>query len=63
MIVLFSISGFGDFFPRMFADDTSLGYAADSLSELKSHNNSELESLKTWLITNKLSLDIAKKSL
>ena len=40
--------------PRMFADDTSLSYAADSLSELESVINSELESLKTWLITNKL---------
>ena len=46
--------------PRMFADDTSLSYAADSPSELESVINSELESLKTWLITNKLSLNLAK---
>ena len=38
----------------------SLSYAADSVSELQSVINSELESLKTWLITNKLSLNIAK---
>ena len=46
--------------PRMFVDDTSLSYAADSPSELESVINSELESLKTWLITNKLSLNLAK---
>ena len=44
----------------MFADDTSLSYAADSPSELESVIKSELESLKTWFITNKLSLNIAK---
>ena len=46
--------------PRIFADDTSLSYATDSLGELESVINSELESLKTWLVTNKLSLNIAK---
>ena len=44
----------------MFADDTSLSYATDSPGELESVINSELESLKTWLVTNKLSLNIAK---
>ena len=44
----------------MFADDTSLSYATDSLGELESVINSELESLKTWLVKNKLSLNIAK---
>ena len=38
----------------MFADDTSLSCAAYSPSELKSVINSELESLKTWLITSPL---------
>ena len=33
--------------PRMFADDPSLSYATDSLGELESVINSELESLKT----------------
>ena len=33
--------------PRMFPDDTSLSYAADSSSEFESVGNSELESLKT----------------
>ena len=44
----------------MFADGTNLSYATDSLGELESVINSELESLKTWLVTNKLSLNIAK---
>ena len=46
--------------PRMFADDTNVSFAADSLEELQSVINSELERLKSWLITNKLSLNIAK---
>ena len=45
---------------KIFADDTSLSYAADSPSELESVINSEFESLKTWLITNKFSLNLAK---
>ena len=44
----------------MFADDTSLSFATDSPGELESVINSELESLKTWLVTNRLSLNIAK---
>ncbi|CAB4006188.1 Hypothetical predicted protein, partial [Paramuricea clavata] len=44
----------------MFADDTNVSFAADSLEELQSVINSELERLKSWLITNKLSLNIAK---
>ena len=44
----------------MFADDTSLSYATGSPGELESVINSELESLQTWLVTNKLSLNIAK---
>ena len=46
--------------PRMFADDTNVSFAADSLEELQSVINSELERLKSWLITNKLSLNITK---
>ena len=44
----------------MFADDTNVSFAADYLEELQSVINSELERLKSWLITNKLSLNIAK---
>ena len=46
--------------PRMFADDTSVSYAADSVNELQNVLNSELKSLHNWLNTNRLSLNIAK---
>ncbi len=46
--------------PRMFADDTSVSYAADSVDELQNVLNSKLKSLHNWLIANKLSLNIAK---
>ena len=46
--------------PRMFADDTSVSYAAKSMDELQSVINSELVSLRKWLNPNKLSLNIAK---
>ncbi len=44
----------------MFADDTSVSYAADSVDELQNVLNSELKSLHHWLIANRLSLNIAK---
>ena len=44
----------------MFADDTSVSYAADSVDELQNVLNSELKSLHNWLIANRLSLNIAK---
>ncbi len=44
----------------MFADDTSVSYAADLVDELQNVLNSELKSLHNWLITNRLSLNIAK---
>ena len=44
----------------MFADDTSVSYAAKSMDELQSVINSELVNLHKWLNTNKLSLNIAK---
>ena len=46
--------------PRMFADDTNISYSADSLEQLQNVMNSELKNLNDWLITNKLSLNIAK---
>ena len=47
--------------PRKFEDDTSVSYASDSLDELQNVLNSELRCLHNWLITNRLSLNIAKK--
>ena len=46
--------------PRMFADDTSVSYASNSADELQNVINSEIKCLKSWLIANKLSLNIAK---
>ena len=46
--------------PRMFADDTSVSYAAKSMDKLQSVINSELVNLHKWLNTIKLSLNIAK---
>ena len=45
---------------RMYADDTSITYASESLDELENFINSDLENLNSWLITNKLSLKIVK---
>ena len=44
----------------MFANDTSVSYAANSVGELQNVMDSELKSLNNWLIANKLSLNIAK---
>ena len=46
--------------PRMYADDTSISIAANSLPELESALSNELANLHEWLNVNKLSLDIAK---
>ena len=46
--------------PRMFADDTSVSYACDSLDEIQNVINSELKNLNSWLIANRLSLNITK---
>ena len=47
----------------MFADDTNISYASDSLNETQYVINSELENLSNWLMANKLSLNIAKTEL
>ena len=39
--------------PRMFANDTNISYAADSVNELQNVLNSELKSLHNWLNTNR----------
>ena len=46
--------------PRMFADDTNVTYATNSTVELQNVLNDELKSLQKWLISNKLSLNVAK---
>ena len=46
--------------PRMFADDTNISFSSNTLSDLKHLINFELQSLNSWLIANKLSLNIAK---
>ena len=44
----------------MFAADTNLTFAAITLTDLQKGLNSELRSLNIWLISNKLSLNVAK---
>ena len=46
--------------PRMFADNTNITIAAKSIPELQLIINSELKNLHQWLITNRLSLNVAK---
>ena len=44
----------------LFADDTNIFYEADSLIKLQQVINKELKELRTWLIVNRLSLNIDK---
>ena len=44
----------------MFADDTNITFAASTLIDLEKCLNTELRSLNRWLISNKLSLNVAK---
>ena len=44
----------------MFADDTDITFAASVLIDLENGLNSELRSLNLRLISNKLSLNVAK---
>ena len=46
--------------PRLFADDTNLTASANSMTDLETAVNSDLENLRKWLIANKLSLNVAK---
>ena len=45
---------------NMSADDTSISYSSNSISTINNAVNEELESLKTWLEEEKLSLNVAK---
>jgi hypothetical protein len=44
----------------MFADDTNISIAANSVTELEQIINSELKNLHQWLLANRLSLNVAK---
>ena len=46
--------------PHMYADDTMLNAAAISTSELHFKVNEDLENIRNWLLSNKLSLNVAK---
>ena len=46
--------------PTMFADDTNISIAANSVTELEQIINSELKNLHQWLLANRLSLNVAK---
>ena len=46
--------------PRMFADDTSLTAVGKTLNEAEEIANKDLNNVKAWLSSNKLSLNIAK---
>ena len=44
----------------MYADDTSIYFASNSISEINEAINADLAALKLWLQGNKLSLNVAK---
>ena len=46
--------------PIIFADDTTITFAASTMTDLEDAVNLELRNLQRWLITNRLSLNIAK---
>ena len=46
--------------PRIFTDDTYITFAASTMTGLEVAVNFELRNLQRWLITNRLSLNIAK---
>ena len=46
--------------PRMYADDTSITIASNSVAQIEEVLNHELGNLSEWLIANRLSLNVAK---
>ena len=44
----------------MYTDDNSLAYSAKNVSNISNDMNYELESVRKWLHSNKLSLNVAK---
>ena len=45
---------------NMYADDTSISYSSDSVTNINDSVNEDLDHLKNWLEGNKLSLNVAK---
>ena len=46
--------------PRMFADDTHLTYADNDIVKIELILTNDLESIREWLIVNKLTLNMSK---
>ena len=46
--------------PRLFADDTNLTVAGESIQEIELNMNSDLACINEWLLANKLSLNVTK---
>ena len=44
----------------MYADDTSISFLANSIPVINERINEDLDSVRTWLAANKLSLNVAK---
>ena len=44
----------------MYADDTSLAYASNSIDDVTESMNAELKNLRKWLHGNKLTINVAK---
>ena len=45
---------------NMYADDTSISYSSDSVTNIDDSVNEDLDHLKNWSESNKLSLNVAK---
>lgn len=45
---------------RMYADDTNITTSGKSLTEISYYVNKDLSNIRTWLLANKLSLNVAK---
>ena len=45
---------------RMYADDTNITVSAETLDDLETLANRELENIRKWLIANKLTINLTK---
>ena len=46
--------------PSLFADDTNMTTSGETIADVEIAMNSDLDTLKKWLVVNKLSLNVAK---